>query len=121
MNHYSENSRIALSGYYSSVDIYDIIPTDRGAYFPTKNSLVKPYPNEIWNYYTYINLYFTMSTWIMPTGTTAGLIYSRSINSTDQFYIAHSVTYEYIFLTIIQSGISSTYYSADLSAPMSKP
>ena len=117
MNHYSENYRIALSGFYASIDDYDIIPTDRGAYFPKSCSLIKIYPNQKWNYYTPITSKFSMATWLMVTGSKAGLIYSRKLNVNNNFFIAHDTPYQRLLFRLIQNSVTTEYSSSVSSFP----
>lgn len=115
MNHYAENYRIALSGYYASVDDYDIIPTDRGAYFSKSCSLIKIYPHEKWSYYTSITSQYTMAAWLMVTQANTGLIYSRKLNADNNFFVAYDSMYDCLFLRLYQNGAMTEYSSSTSS------
>ena len=90
IDHYGNSSKTALSGLTALKDDYDIIPTDRGAYFISDNSTIKPYPNEKYNFYSRIEFKFTIACWIMSTGSEVGRIYTRVKNSKEYFIISYN-------------------------------
>ena len=90
IDHYANSPRTAISGLTASKDANDIVPTDRGAYFINDISLVKPYPNEKFYFYSQAHFTFTIACWIMTTGSEEGRIYSRVKNGEEYFYISHT-------------------------------
>ncbi|OMJ73000.1 hypothetical protein SteCoe_28427 [Stentor coeruleus] len=89
---YSGNGMHAVNGDNSTIDSYDTIPTDRGAYFPLGKVSNYDYhilmmPNEYNNNQTYIfPEKFSMSTWVMLLIVEKSVIFHRKTNLKLKFH-----------------------------------
>ena len=83
------SSRVAVSGSSSSIDSFDTIPTDRGAYIPHHSAGIRIYPNDITSDYTLINSEFTAAIWYMMVPGSDGIIFTRSMNQGGYIYADH--------------------------------
>ena len=84
----TSNSNYAVNGASSTSTIYDTIPTDRGAYFPSTPSYILLPPNDQVSSPFSFSSTFTIYLWILPVDTSDYYIFYRGCPTcSNYFYI----------------------------------
>ena len=108
---YSNNANDAVNGDSSTTTLYDTIPTDRGAFFPTGDSRILMPPNDQATNPLLLPPTFTILFWSLLTSDNPSYTIYRYLDSSHFFYLRRDQTNSKFIFRVVQSSTDSTELS----------
>lgn len=114
---YSGNDNHAVNGESSLTTLYDTIPTDRGAHFPSGDSRILLPPNNRNPDQLLLPASFTLISWTLLTSSSPYFIY-RYLDTTHFLYIRRNSASGYMIFRAVQGTMDTGEQTGNTNFPL---